>query len=83
MPSGDAAGTLNLLDMIRAAAKVKLNRNGNTPAPGSDATGAAIRPRKAVAGQGFIDWILSGEGQADIAAYRRGGHQLFFPNAAR
>jgi tungstate transport system substrate-binding protein len=36
---------------------------------------------KAVAGQGFIDWILSGEGQAAIAAYRRGGQQLFFPNA--
>jgi tungstate transport system substrate-binding protein len=38
---------------------------------------------KAVAGQGFIDWILSDEGQAAIAAYRRGGQQLFFPNAAR
>jgi two-component system, chemotaxis family, protein-glutamate methylesterase/glutaminase len=52
-PSGDAAGTVNLLDIIRAAAKVKLNRNGNTPAPGSDVTGAAIRPGKAVAGQGI------------------------------
>ena len=37
---------------------------------------------KAAAGQVFIDWILSGEGQADIAAYKRDGQQLFFPNAA-
>jgi tungstate transport system substrate-binding protein len=36
---------------------------------------------KAKAGQRFIDWLLSGEGQAAIAAYRRGGRQLFFPNA--
>ena len=37
---------------------------------------------KEAAGQAFIDWILSGEGQAAIAAYRRDGQQLFFPNAA-
>ena len=29
----------------------------------------------------FIDWILSPLGQAAIADYRRGGAQLFFPNA--
>jgi tungstate transport system substrate-binding protein len=32
-------------------------------------------------GQAFIDWVLSPEGQAAIAAYRIGGEQLFFPNA--
>ena len=32
-------------------------------------------------GQAFIDWIVSKEGQAAIAAYRIGGEQLFFPNA--
>ncbi len=31
-------------------------------------------------GQAFIDWLLSPEGQALIASYRRGGQQLFFPN---
>jgi len=36
---------------------------------------------KAAAGRRFIGWILSGEGQAAIAAYRRDGQQLFFPNA--
>jgi len=36
---------------------------------------------KAKDGQTFIDWILSGEGQAAIAAYQRDGRQLFFPNA--
>lgn len=30
----------------------------------------------------FVDWMVSSEGQAAIAAYRRGGAQLFFPNAA-
>lgn len=33
------------------------------------------------AGQAFIDWLLSAEGQGAIAGYRRGGQQLFFPNA--
>jgi tungstate transport system substrate-binding protein len=32
-------------------------------------------------GQAFVDWIVSPEGQAAIAAYKIGGEQLFFPNA--
>jgi tungstate transport system substrate-binding protein len=36
---------------------------------------------QAVEGQTFIDWILSDEGQAAIAAYTLDGQQLFFPNA--
>jgi len=36
---------------------------------------------KAKEGQAFIDWILSDEGQAAIAAYQLDGQQLFFPNA--
>jgi tungstate transport system substrate-binding protein len=32
-------------------------------------------------GQAFIDWVISREGQAAIAAYKIGGQQLFFPNA--
>ena len=32
-------------------------------------------------GQAFIDWLISGEGQEAIGAYRIGGEQLFFPNA--
>ena len=32
-------------------------------------------------GQAFIDWLVSKEGQAAIAAYRLDGRQLFFPNA--
>lgn len=35
---------------------------------------------KAEAGQTFIDWLLSQEGQRAIAAYKLGGKQLFFPN---
>ena len=35
------------------------------------------------AGQAFIDWIVSAEGQATIAGYKIGGEQLFFPNAKR
>jgi tungstate transport system substrate-binding protein len=31
--------------------------------------------------QAFVDWIVSAEGQAAVAAYRIGGEQLFFPNA--
>ena len=38
---------------------------------------------KAESGQQFVDWVLSGEGQAAIASYRVGGRQLFFPNAGR
>ncbi len=37
---------------------------------------------KAEPAQAFIDWLLSDAGQAAIADYRRGGEQLFFPNAA-
>ncbi len=36
---------------------------------------------KKVAGQQFIDWITSAEGQQAIASYRIKGEQLFFPNA--
>ena len=31
--------------------------------------------------QAFIDWLISEQGQAAIAAYRLDGRQLFFPNA--
>jgi tungstate transport system substrate-binding protein len=34
-------------------------------------------------GQAFIEWILSSQGQQEIAAYKLGGEQLFFPNASR
>ena len=34
-------------------------------------------------GRRFVDWILSGEGQAAIASHRIDGQQLFFPNAGR
>lgn len=37
---------------------------------------------KAEAGQTFIDWLVSDEGQTAIAEYRIDGEQLFFPNAA-
>ncbi|MAU52371.1 MAG: sulfate transporter [Roseovarius sp.] len=36
---------------------------------------------KAQAGQAFVDWVLSPEGQAAIAGYKVDGQQLFFPNA--
>jgi len=36
---------------------------------------------KAEAGQTFIDWLTSDEGQAAIASYTIGGEQLFFPSA--
>src|SRR5919106_1484781 len=35
---------------------------------------------KAEAGQTFVDWVLSPEGQAAIASYQIDGQQLFFPN---
>lgn len=35
---------------------------------------------KSAAGQKLIDWLVSPQGQAAIAAYRIGGEQLFFPN---
>ena len=36
---------------------------------------------KRTEGQAFIDWLVSPEGQAAIAAYAIDGEQLFFPNA--
>ncbi len=36
---------------------------------------------KAEAGQQFIDYLISPEGQKDIADYRVNGQQLFYPNA--
>jgi tungstate transport system substrate-binding protein len=38
---------------------------------------------KSVAGQAFIDWLVSAEGQAAIASYKISGEQLFFPNAKK
>ncbi len=35
---------------------------------------------KVAEGRAFMDWLVSKEGQAAIAAYRIGGEQLFFPN---
>jgi tungstate transport system substrate-binding protein len=34
-------------------------------------------------GQIFVDWLISGEGQAVIAGYKIDGQQLFFPNAEK
>ena len=36
---------------------------------------------KREAGQKFIDWLVSAEGQQTIASYKIGGEPLFFPNA--
>lgn len=36
---------------------------------------------KAEAGQAFIDWLVSPEGQEAIASFEINGEQLFFPNA--
>ncbi|WP_420584252.1 extracellular solute-binding protein [Ruegeria sp.] len=36
---------------------------------------------RAAAGQRFIDWLTSTDGQAAIASYKLDGEQLFFPNA--
>ena len=38
---------------------------------------------KVAAGQKFIDWLVSAEGQSTIGAYKIGGEQLFFPNARK
>ena len=38
---------------------------------------------KQAEGQAFVDWLVSAEGQAAIAAFKIGGEQLFFPNARR
>jgi tungstate transport system substrate-binding protein len=45
-----------------------------------------VNPRKhptvkAALGQRFIDWLISPEGQRDIAGYKINGEQLFYPNA--
>jgi tungstate transport system substrate-binding protein len=34
-------------------------------------------------GQAFVDWLISPDGQAAIAAYKIDGQQLFFPDADR
>ena len=34
-------------------------------------------------GQTFVDWLISGEGQAVIAGYKIDGQQLFFPDAQK
>jgi tungstate transport system substrate-binding protein len=36
---------------------------------------------KKEAGQAFVDWVVSSEGQAAIAGYKIDGQQLFFPDA--
>ena len=38
---------------------------------------------KAAEAQKFVEWVTSSAGQAVIAAFRIGGEQLFFPNAAK
>jgi tungstate transport system substrate-binding protein len=38
---------------------------------------------KVAPAQKFIDWLVSPQGQATIAAYKVGGEQLFFPNAGK
>ena len=38
---------------------------------------------KKQAGQAFIDWLVSPEGQKTIAEYKIGGQQFFFPNATQ
>jgi tungstate transport system substrate-binding protein len=45
---------------------------------------AAKHPKvKTAEGQKFVDWVTGPAGQAAIAAYKIGGEQLFFPNAAK
>ncbi len=38
---------------------------------------------KVTEGQKFVDWVVSPAGQANIASYKIGGEQLFFPNAVK
>ncbi len=38
---------------------------------------------KAVDGQKFVDWLVSGAGQGVIAGYKIGGESVFFPNAGK
>jgi len=45
-----------------------------------------VNPRKyptvkKILGKQFIDWLISAEGQRDIAGYKINGKQLFYPNA--
>jgi tungstate transport system substrate-binding protein len=45
---------------------------------------AAKHPHvKTADGKKFVDWLVSPAGQTAIAAYKIGGEQLFFPNAAK
>ncbi len=37
---------------------------------------------KSAPGQAFVDWLIAPAGQQAIAAFKLGGQQLFFPNAA-
>ena len=37
---------------------------------------------KSTEGQAFIDWLTSPLGQSEIASFKVGGQQLFFPNAS-
>jgi tungstate transport system substrate-binding protein len=37
---------------------------------------------KTALAQAFADWVVSPAGQSTVAAYKIGGEQLFFPNAA-
>jgi tungstate transport system substrate-binding protein len=37
---------------------------------------------KSAPGQAFVDWLIAPAGQDAIAAFKLGGQQLFFPNAA-
>ena len=38
---------------------------------------------KAADAQKFVDWVVSSAGQTEIANYKIGGEQLFFPNAGQ
>jgi len=44
---------------------------------------SACPSTKSALGQGFIDWVISPDGQQAIADYKIDGAQLFFPNAAK
>jgi tungstate transport system substrate-binding protein len=38
---------------------------------------------KAADAQKFVDWVVSGAGQAVIASYKINSEQLFFPHALK
>jgi tungstate transport system substrate-binding protein len=44
---------------------------------------AKFPQRNSAGAQKFVDWVVSPAGQANIASYKIGGEQLFFPNAGR